>query len=51
VVPTEWWDAHWIRDRVARRLAPAVAFEGEAAAPAREARDSDARAAPAARRR
>jgi hypothetical protein len=33
VAPTEWWDAHWIRDRVARRLAPSVVFEGEAAAP------------------
>ncbi len=31
VTPTEWWDAHWIRDRVAARLAPAVAFEGDAA--------------------
>jgi murein DD-endopeptidase MepM/ murein hydrolase activator NlpD len=31
VTPTEWWDAHWIRDRVAARLAPAVVFEGEAA--------------------
>lgn len=50
VVPTEWWDPHWIRDRVARRLAPAVVFEGEAAAPAGEARASDAPAAPARRR-
>jgi hypothetical protein len=32
VAPTEWWDAHWVRDRVARRLAPSVVFEGEAAA-------------------
>ncbi len=32
VTPTEWWDAHWIRDRIAVRLAPAVTFEGEAAA-------------------
>jgi murein DD-endopeptidase MepM/ murein hydrolase activator NlpD len=32
VRPTEWWDAHWIRDRVAARLAPAVSFEGEAQA-------------------
>jgi murein DD-endopeptidase MepM/ murein hydrolase activator NlpD len=31
VRPTEWWDPHWIRDRVAARLAPAVVFEGEAA--------------------
>jgi len=48
VEPTEWWDPHWIRDRVARRLAPAVAFEGEAAVPAVA---SAAPAAPAARRR
>jgi hypothetical protein len=33
VAPTEWWDPHWIRDRIARRLAPSVVFEGEAAAP------------------
>jgi murein DD-endopeptidase MepM/ murein hydrolase activator NlpD len=32
VTPVEWWDAHWIRDRVAARLAPAVAFGGAAAA-------------------
>lgn len=31
VRPTEWWDAHWIRDRLAVRLAPAVAFAGELA--------------------
>jgi hypothetical protein len=46
VAPTEWWDPHWIRDHVARRLAPAAAYEGEAAATA-----SGAPAAPAARRR
>ncbi|HVO10153.1 MAG TPA: M23 family metallopeptidase [Vicinamibacteria bacterium] len=28
VRPTEWWDPHWIHDRVAVRLAPAVSFEG-----------------------
>jgi murein DD-endopeptidase MepM/ murein hydrolase activator NlpD len=33
VTPTEWWDPHWIRDRLARPLAPSVAFEGQAAAP------------------
>jgi murein DD-endopeptidase MepM/ murein hydrolase activator NlpD len=31
VRPTEWWDPHWIHDRVAVRLAPAVVFEGELA--------------------
>jgi len=29
VTPIEWWDPHWVRDRVAARLAPAVRFEGE----------------------
>jgi murein DD-endopeptidase MepM/ murein hydrolase activator NlpD len=28
VRPTEWWDPHWIHDRLALRLAPAVSFEG-----------------------
>jgi hypothetical protein len=31
VSPIEWWDPHWIRDRVATHLAPAVRFEGELA--------------------
>jgi murein DD-endopeptidase MepM/ murein hydrolase activator NlpD len=31
VRPTEWWDPHWIHDRVALRLAPAVTFAGELA--------------------
>ena len=35
VTPTEWWDPHWIGDRVARPLAPAVADEGPGPAPAR----------------
>ena len=26
VNPTEWWDAHWIRDHVARPLGPAIPF-------------------------
>lgn len=29
VDPTEWWDAHWIRDRVASKLGAALPFEGE----------------------
>jgi murein DD-endopeptidase MepM/ murein hydrolase activator NlpD len=28
VDPTEWWDAHWLRDRLARKLSPALPFEG-----------------------
>jgi murein DD-endopeptidase MepM/ murein hydrolase activator NlpD len=29
VTPAEWWDPHWIRDRIARPLAPAIVFAGE----------------------
>ncbi len=47
VAPTEWWDPHWIRDRVSRRLAPSVVFEGEAAAPTSSA--AEPAAAPARR--
>lgn len=28
VEPKEWWDAHWIQDRIARKLGPAWKFEG-----------------------
>jgi hypothetical protein len=31
VNPAEWWDAHWIRDRVARKLGPALRFADERA--------------------
>jgi murein DD-endopeptidase MepM/ murein hydrolase activator NlpD len=27
VNPVEWWDSHWIQDRVARKLGPAFHFE------------------------
>jgi murein DD-endopeptidase MepM/ murein hydrolase activator NlpD len=27
VNPTQWWDARWIRDRVARKLGPALPFQ------------------------
>jgi murein DD-endopeptidase MepM/ murein hydrolase activator NlpD len=27
VTPIEWWDEHWIKDRIARKLGPAFAFE------------------------
>jgi murein DD-endopeptidase MepM/ murein hydrolase activator NlpD len=36
VNPTEWWDAAWIRDRVARKLGPALPFrlaQGDGARP------------------
>lgn len=26
VNPAEWWDGHWIKDRIARKLGPAFAF-------------------------
>jgi len=29
VNPTQWWDASWIRDRVARKLGPALPFQAE----------------------
>jgi murein DD-endopeptidase MepM/ murein hydrolase activator NlpD len=29
VNPTEWWDGSWIRDRVARKLGPALPFQAE----------------------
>jgi murein DD-endopeptidase MepM/ murein hydrolase activator NlpD len=29
VNPTEWWDANWVRDRVARKLGPALPFEAD----------------------
>jgi murein DD-endopeptidase MepM/ murein hydrolase activator NlpD len=28
VNPKEWWDGHWIRDRIARKLGAALPFEG-----------------------
>jgi murein DD-endopeptidase MepM/ murein hydrolase activator NlpD len=27
VTPVEWWDPHWIQDRVARKLGPALPFQ------------------------
>jgi murein DD-endopeptidase MepM/ murein hydrolase activator NlpD len=27
VNPTEWWDGHWIQDRIARKLGPAFPFK------------------------
>jgi murein DD-endopeptidase MepM/ murein hydrolase activator NlpD len=35
VNPTEWWDAHWIRDHVARPLGPAFPFAEVGPAPTR----------------
>ena len=29
VNPVEWWDSHWIRDRIARKLGPAFPFQEE----------------------
>jgi murein DD-endopeptidase MepM/ murein hydrolase activator NlpD len=33
VTPVEWWDPHWIQDRVARKLGPALPYQ-ESGAPA-----------------
>jgi murein DD-endopeptidase MepM/ murein hydrolase activator NlpD len=30
VTPVEWWDAHWIKDRVAKKLGPALKFQERA---------------------
>lgn len=38
VNPVEWWDAHWIQDRVRRKLAEAGAPTGERAGPVGSAR-------------
>jgi murein DD-endopeptidase MepM/ murein hydrolase activator NlpD len=27
VSPVEWWDAHWIQDRIARKLGPALPYQ------------------------
>jgi len=27
VTPVEWWDPHWIKDRVARKLGPALPYQ------------------------
>jgi hypothetical protein len=27
VTPVEWWDEHWIKDRLARKLGAALPFE------------------------
>jgi murein DD-endopeptidase MepM/ murein hydrolase activator NlpD len=31
VSPVEWWDPHWIQDRVARKLGPALPYQATAA--------------------
>jgi hypothetical protein len=28
VDPVEWWDGHWIQDRIAKKLGPAFKFAG-----------------------
>lgn len=32
VTPVEWWDPHWIQDRVARKLGAALPYQGEGGA-------------------
>jgi murein DD-endopeptidase MepM/ murein hydrolase activator NlpD len=29
VTPVEWWDGHWIKDRIAKKLGPAFQFKAE----------------------
>jgi murein DD-endopeptidase MepM/ murein hydrolase activator NlpD len=29
VSPVEWWDSHWIQDRIARKLGPAIPYKTE----------------------
>ena len=29
VNPVEWWDSHWIQDRIARKLGPAFPYKSE----------------------
>ena len=41
ITPVEWWDPHWIQDRVARKLGPALPYQ-ESAAPSAPARGSAA---------
>ena len=36
--PVEWWDPHWIQDRVARKLGPALPYKEEAPAAKKPAR-------------
>jgi murein DD-endopeptidase MepM/ murein hydrolase activator NlpD len=50
VNPVEWWDPHWIQDRLARKLGPALGFDGGAAKPAAAATPVSPAAARGARR-
>jgi hypothetical protein len=36
VTPVEWWDEHWIKDRIARKLGAAFVFEPATAAAAKK---------------
>jgi hypothetical protein len=29
VTPVEWWDSHWIKDRIKRKLGDALPFPGK----------------------
>ncbi len=54
VNPVEWWDPHWIQDRLGRKLGPALAFAGgggAAGAPAAKSAASRPGAAHGGRRR
>ena len=35
VRPVEWWDAHWLGDRLKRKLGAALPFDARSATPTR----------------
>jgi murein DD-endopeptidase MepM/ murein hydrolase activator NlpD len=47
VTPVEWWDNHWIQDRVDRKLGAALPFGNQGAEPAAPASMATAQPAPA----
>jgi len=50
VNPVEWWDPHWIQDRLARKLGAALPLAGSGAAPAAAAASAAPASSPAAAR-
>jgi murein DD-endopeptidase MepM/ murein hydrolase activator NlpD len=47
VTPVEWWDNHWIQDRIDRKLGAALPFGNQGAEPAAPASMAAAQPAPA----
>jgi murein DD-endopeptidase MepM/ murein hydrolase activator NlpD len=50
VNPVEWWDPHWIQDRLARKLGPAAGLPGAGATPAAAGATQEEPVSPAAAR-